>query len=477
MACLGALVLFVAGMVVSWTAIPRESWFRASVKLEVHRGAVMGEYLEEVLPTGWMSTGARDVPHSAHQGWRFSTTPMLRSPVGRGVDAVEAGGNLSVVVGAMPPTVPDIDEAPPLLVSEWREGGVVRFRTLRSFSVWMGRLAESHGGASTRGEVDGLGWFLEMIVPEPVVSGQGLCGAVRVVHRGSTVLRWGAEDGSCGWRVRWERMAAVLVMGDSQSGAPAFRSLLEQGMSRGRVGTLLHLGDVAQTPWSMVRELRSYLFAPLMAARAGERSIPLVWSAGNHDRWDADGLLPSSPRVVRLGPMAVLVLDVSRLAELEPCSSAHAAQMVEAELSPLLASQDWVGASVRLVAAHVPVCVEYWEAESWEAWDKKHPECVRTLLHEVLAASPARVHVVLSGHSHVYQRGIWRWSGDQMVHVITLGASGGGLEAPSPVHSCGELFFKTVTGRHLAGMIRSEGGLVKWEVFDQTGRVVDTLLL
>jgi len=344
----------------------------------------------------------------------------------------------------------------------------------------------------------GLGWAVRAsLAPllagpcDPAACAEGadswvtvLAASAAGVPLGSCVRRWrlgGAGSAPVG--------ATIAVAGDSQSGAAAFRTLLAAVASRrprlASAGTpllgLLHLGDAVQSPGTDPREWRSYLSAPLAASLApgdavGLPAVPLLWVRGNHDEagpWPA--LLPPPAQLVRLGPVAVLVVpSMGRAAADGKGGAAATADLVSA----LGRSPRWTGAPVRLLAAHVPPCVTHWDRAAWDAGESREPDAARRVLLAALRGLAAPAHAILAGHSHIYQRRWWRWRPGRggSVPVITIGTAGGALERDPPVNDCPGAG-TTVVGSHAVGLLRvvGTGGAVAavLDVIDVRGQLLD----
>lgn len=273
---------------------------------------------------------------------------------------------------------------------------------------------------------------------------------------------------------------SIALLGDSQSGAAVFRRLLlraradASGGTRTSVHALVHLGDTVQSARREPREWRSYLASPLAAANSQGSLAPLLWARGNHDVSGGSGALPERWSLHRVGAMAVLRLDSGAMGAADWQHSQHtgAAGNPGATNQAVWAAQAvrsdrWRAASLRVVLAHVPPCVDHWEAESWAAGDSGAPAGARRWLEQLFQRalrSGGHVHAVFSGHSHLYQRGVWHWGEGprQRVMLATIGAAGGTLEDSwALVGQCPDLTVTAVT--HAAAVLswgRSNG---KWE--------------
>ena len=305
---------------------------------------------------------------------------------------------------------------------------------------------------------------------------------------------------------------AVAVVGDSQSGAPVFRATLAtlagaaKASRAGGASALLHLGDGVQSPDSDPREWRSYLFGPVHASGVlvgPQGTGSLVWARGNHDEGAGreHAILPPPVQLARVGHVALLVLPAGhggRVAGVAAQGGEHAPAQapgpgsasgwqreLEAWAKLAVDSQAWRGAAVRVVVSHVPPCITHWEREAWEAGESADPEAAAGRISSVLAladeaGAPARA--VLSGHSHLYQRGMWEWQPGRFVLAATIGTAGGAMEADPPVGEC-PWMQRTVLGQPAGALLRAEpnsGGFVEAAldvIATGSGLVIDSVAL
>ena len=248
-----------------------------------------------------------------------------------------------------------------------------------------------------------------------------------------------------------ERPLRVALFSDSQSGAPVFRHLLAHAAALSPpVDAIVHVGDTVQNP-SDPRELFAYLFAPLESfMRERGEAIPVVLVRGNHDPAavyagltgekisgePADVPVPgdipptssSSPSgtyyVSRMAGVRWIVLDAT--------DPDHATQ---AEwLAAVCAAGEDPAAPFTIGLVHMPPAVEYWDPQAWgvggeSAWGAH----VASVYLPILVGNPSSLGggcgaaMVISGHSHVYQRGV----GAGGVIMAIIGGAGGSLERPS----------------------------------------------
>lgn len=185
---------------------------------------------------------------------------------------------------------------------------------------------------------------------------------------------------------------------------------------------LLHAGDQVQEPHNLQQWQTDFCepLTSLLSYPLGQ-TTPILLARGNHD-WDETGANVytggSSPRLdwIRHNSLQqrpnhpgtfyaysphtrckILVLD-SNLKEEEDILEQESWLIWE------LAKEDWTEASLRIVVVHVPPFVEYWDSKSWtDGKENEWSSYVRDRLTPLLSEAGATL--VLSGHSHVYNRG------------------------------------------------------------------------
>lgn len=285
----------------------------------------------------------------------------------------------------------------------------------------------------------------------------------------------------------------AVLFSDSQSGAPVFRTLLQQasdlqddGGSGHEWDLIVHLGDTTQDPKDE-REAVAYFLAPLESfytavlsrhaettgARAGDGSTihrprvpPVLLVRGNHDSlwslaYNGHRLDPeNSPAdtdaayfVVKTGPVRWIVLDAvtSSIAAQAAWLRAVCAQNHDQHMSLDQGTRrppcrrSWT-----VVLVHIPPFIEFWDREAWfnrseSTWGAQ----VRTTFLPLLEG--CNVDALVSGHSHVYQRGVLDNPGSagwpRIPLVAVTGGAGGALEnVKDQVATWG--IYATTTARH-----------------------------
>lgn len=272
---------------------------------------------------------------------------------------------------------------------------------------------------------------------------------------------------------------------------------------------LLHGGDTQQSPQDR-REAFLYLLGPLadLYTAGGPTgtgdglgyALPTLLVRGNHDDearhraytlpptlWDAAahseaaaGAAPlyyelqwgSSLRVILLDSDDETDAQVQWLRSTCETTSSNAAEF--GEVYPL-----------RLALAHIPPFVEYWEQSAWQAGESRWSDYTRfKLLPELQSCKQAPVHMLVSGHSHLYQRGKLS-AGKASLLLATIGGGGGALEASETNGGKvddAHVFDVTALENHfvLADIKRqagSEAWMLRWRALGDSGDVIDILNL
>jgi predicted phosphodiesterase len=288
----------------------------------------------------------------------------------------------------------------------------------------------------------------------------------------------------------------LAFVSDSQAGAPTLRRLLTRVRTHSP-DVVIHGGDAVQAALShhdqsalqrgdtavaeqraaevlaAQREAFMYFLSPfstLQGPQAGgpqgaallyRPAPPLLLVRGNHDDdtrlasyMGALSLSASAEAPTRrhkfyyattVGDVRVIVLD----------SADESAEQVS-WLSTQLAMASRVSQPARRVnfivaVVHVPPFIEYWDPVAWSKAGESHwPDHVRTAFVPLFAAGG--VDVVLSGHSHLYQRG----AAGNVTYVIS-GGGGGSLEVAGEAGQVQSLGMYAVTRlAHHWGMLTSQ---------------------
>ncbi|XXQ32220.1 Calcineurin-like phosphoesterase domain-containing protein [Plasmodiophora brassicae] len=263
-------------------------------------------------------------------------------------------------------------------------------------------------------------------------------------------------------RRRGDGHARLAITSDSQSSAARFRDQLAQ-IAVSRADLVVHVGDFVQDP--APKEYRTYWTAPFEASGLGP-TTPIRLVRGNHD-----GEAPLSyaysygPGNNAWGAFSVasarmIVLD----SNVRPGDDLFEQQT--AWLAAEVTSGPTRSATFVVAFVHVPPFIEFWDPavfEENEAWS-----FVREVWLPMLTASG--VDLIVSGHSHIYQRGTYRG-----VHVAIVGGGGGDLDRVRAnrwrsVYSVTRMVFHYI-------VVDVSPDRLDWTCYSTAGAVVDTLTI
>lgn len=253
-----------------------------------------------------------------------------------------------------------------------------------------------------------------------------------------------------------------VLWADSQGGWATFGRLVatmveHQPHVAAGVGDLVADGSDPDAWFAFVRTL-----SPL-ARRASV--VPIV---GNHDydgfynalrsTWYERWFRPVDPSTWfawSCGAVRFVALDLNREFPIGISPGSPQARWLAREV----ASPAWAGARWRVVLVHQPP----W-SRSWEGYDGD--AAVRVIVERL---ARERLDVVVSGHSHAYERFSRELEGRTVLQLITGGA-GGSLEAPGPAHDQPDA--RLVLRHHVVRGVAAATGL-RFEAVDTDGVVFD----
>lgn len=247
---------------------------------------------------------------------------------------------------------------------------------------------------------------------------------------------------------------------DSQGGWETFGRLVAL-MPRRRPHFSLGIGDLV-TDGSDARGWRS--FADVLAPAAAR--VPIVAVAGNHDydgqyndlrpRHYLDVFRPGLPTWFAWSCGAVRFAAIDMNAEFPIGLSA----VQHAWLMDQVRSREWTEAGFRVLAVHQPP----W-SRSWAGYDGD--QSVRDIVTALTASHG--LDLVISGHSHAFER-MTRTAGGRTVHVLITGGAGGGLEAPLSADPPGA---GTIVLKHHFVAITASPGTMAFEAVGLDGQSFD----
>jgi predicted phosphodiesterase len=227
----------------------------------------------------------------------------------------------------------------------------------------------------------------------------------------------------------------VAFVGDTQANAPVFRSilslLLEQTSESKNLDLFIHVGDSAQAASLDHRESHMYFASPLndflQAERVRDQKSSLIALVrGNHDSYhryldlfgSVSGRVGTYYATMIKNQLMLIVLDSnSPSIDIQRTWLFNLCMGIQREKRNV----DWK--KPILVFIHVPPFVEYWDPNAWTK-NREHleSEIVRRDFLPILV-DICQVNVVVSAHSHIYQRGRYK-----NTTMLIVGGGGGQLE-------------------------------------------------
>ena len=254
----------------------------------------------------------------------------------------------------------------------------------------------------------------------------------------------------------------VLIVSDSQYGAPVFRGFLHALVARSSSlpDCIMSLGDFVNNP-NKLDEWDRYFWSPLELLHP--RLVPLALARGNHD-----GEHPLSYAYTGAGHLArrsgghmsdedhwfhhdvaharIFVLN----SNLHPAAVPRQLEWLRRQLAEAVCDP---GILWRVVAFHIPPFTDLWE----------HPGVIgerHIREHFIPIFQEYEVSVVLSGHTHAYLRGYI-----EGIHYLILGGAGGNLDVDRR-YNWG-IFSHIISTFHVAELSVSSSEL-SIDIFDRT---------
>lgn len=277
----------------------------------------------------------------------------------------------------------------------------------------------------------------------------------------------------------------IGYISDSQSGASIFRSLLASlGKVDPSIDLLIHGGDGMQDSKS-IRELSLYSLSPFQLYYSlfyPSRVPSLLFIHGNHDnslRIQSYHGNQQTYKVLQIyNYLRIIIIDseLSYNAKQEEflhgiCNGKH------------LDVKDLSLPYFTIVMVHIAPYIEYWDPETWngETQDKNWNTWVRETALPILLSTHCvtQPDLIISGHSHIYQRGNLHSSPNSRPYYIISGGGGGELETIQ-VHDW-KLFNNHTSFLHHYGTLTVDTSRtipqLLWEVYDINGKRFDTIKL
>lgn len=270
----------------------------------------------------------------------------------------------------------------------------------------------------------------------------------------------------------------AFIISDVQSGAAVFRRAAERisetmqqhddvnrpkwkGVGLGCGDLLVHAGDSVQSP-QIAREWHAYFLGPLEEGHIGQ-SLPILFARGNHDvdGWHGDDSRKHPVQIYTPGEkwqsyrtgvysggehqkngIFWIVLDSNH------DSDTSQLEFLRSQLSSAACSR----ALFRIVIVHIAPFVEYWDPNTWARGENRWGQEVRLKFAPLF--EKYGVDLVVSGHSHIYQRGdnapttLLREEGSPSATYVVCGGGGGELESEYFNHVEDYGFYKVTSAQY-----------------------------
>lgn len=162
---------------------------------------------------------------------------------------------------------------------------------------------------------------------------------------------------------------------------------------------LFHLGDFVHDGSSR-KEFRTYWMAPLESSALGS-TVPIMVARGNHD---GESGLAYAYALTSPGGYSAVTYGIVRMITLNTNAGIYENSEQTKWLMRELSSSEFNDATFKIVLLHVPPFVDYWEVEAWTKKKESVPS-ENIQKYWVPLFEKYTVSLVISGHSHVYQRG------------------------------------------------------------------------
>jgi predicted phosphodiesterase len=238
------------------------------------------------------------------------------------------------------------------------------------------------------------------------------------------------------------------------------------------IALIAHIGDVVQSNGNL-KEWKTYWMGPLNEKNIGQRT-PIVVARGNHDgnhpfaysyifnpgftnSWFAFNVFTSERKYET--STRIIVLDSNWEDPEENGIRDRQTIWLEYELSHPASKK----AAVRVVLLHVPPYLEYWDPKVYEEENQKWGDFIRKEWQPLFETH--RVNLVVSGHSHIYQKG----EVDGTTYVI-LGGGG----APLDQEKASDLkIYKTTVKSHHYGIYEFKENEFRMTVLNEHDELID----
>lgn len=261
----------------------------------------------------------------------------------------------------------------------------------------------------------------------------------------------------------------VALVSDSQHGSHTFsRHLAHMRAHKPAPDLWAHVGDRVQNA-SNLKEWAALWGNPVRFSQLAS-SAPGIGIYGNHDM-DERGFarafapLPSTQGwyATVIGDCLWIGLNSNVSPKTDPSQTAFLRDTLVSfsEARPRRTAPPFV-----IVLVHIPPFIDYWDAGAWRAGEKHWGEFVRT--DWVPLFEKYKVDLVISGHSHTYQRG----ERNGVTYAI-IGGGGGKLDKQR-VEDWG-MYKITYRGYHYVA-IDISAHLLSWTAYDEANNPVDHVM-
>lgn len=258
----------------------------------------------------------------------------------------------------------------------------------------------------------------------------------------------------------------VAIWGDSQGGWRTFDQIAKQIQS--------HQADLSIGAGDLVNNGSEELAYPRFLQILSRMKTPTLAVPGNHD-YDGfyDELEPDLMRkflfragdptygMQSVGPLAVISLDPNVNFPVSIAEGSLQRTWFEAAIE----SEAWKAAPWKMIVLHQPPYSQGWPEYHGE---KSIQEFLEPYFHRGL------VDLVVTGHTHDYERLTLDFSGNPVTFLI-VGGAGGGLEpnGKSSEFPKMDMLIKT----HHFGILKVKKERLDWEVYGVEGEVLDRFVL
>lgn len=262
----------------------------------------------------------------------------------------------------------------------------------------------------------------------------------------------------------------IALVSDTQGGVSVFRKHLAHIRHHKPAADLfVHLGDRVQRGESQLEWANNW-YLPLWDSKVGQYAAHLG-VVGNHDQDDlglASAFAPLAARgnwySIVIGNCLWIALDSNASPLSDPGQTKWLRQTLE-ELA--MARKEGTAPSFTIVMVHIAPFIEFWDPKTWvKKEERRWGEWVR--VDWVPLFEKYKVDLVISGHSHVYQRG----ERNGVMYAI-LGGGGGALDKKRVENW---KMYKVTSHEHHFVWVDLSAGKLSWTAYDLSNNPIDHVL-